>query len=260
MICKICSSATTPFARAILLNKHDVQYFQCQNCGFVQTEEPYWLHEAYSETITNSDLGLLSRNISSATIARAVIATFFRRNAKFVDYGGGYGIFVRLMRDYGFDFYRYDMLCPNLFAKGFDVGPQSAYEYELVTAFEVFEHLVNPLAEIEQMLSLSRNILFSTRLVTRPSPQPAEWWYYGVDHGQHIALYTAQTLQVIADRFHLNLCSDGRSLHLLTERKLWPPAFIVASRYRVSRLLKIFLRTGSLLANDYRTLTGMLLD
>ncbi len=256
MLCKICQCATQPLAKAKLLAKHNVQYFQCQNCGFVQTEEPYWLEEAYSEAITSSDLGLLSRNICSATVARAVIATFFRRNAKFVDYGGGYGIFVRLMRDYGFDFYRYDKLCPNLFAKGFDVDPQNAHGYELVSAFELFEHLADPLAEIEQMLSYSKNILFSTRLVAWPSPQPGEWWYYGLDHGQHIALYAAQTLQVIADKLHLNLCSDGCSFHLLTERRLWSGLFGVVARYRVSQVLNVFLRTGSLLADDYHTLTG----
>jgi hypothetical protein len=50
---------------------------------------------------------------------------------------GGYGMFVRLMRDGGFDFHREDPLCDNLFAQGFD--RQDDGTFELVTAFEVFE-------------------------------------------------------------------------------------------------------------------------
>jgi len=49
--------------------------------------------------------------------------------------------------------------------------------YELVSAFEVFEHLVNPLEEIERMLRLSDSILFSTLLVPTPAPGLADWWY-----------------------------------------------------------------------------------
>ena len=46
---------------------------------------------------------------------------FFKSNGSIVDYGGGYGLLVRLMRNSGFDFYRYDPYCANFFAKGFEV-------------------------------------------------------------------------------------------------------------------------------------------
>ena len=49
--CKICDSNSHYFATAKVLQKYNVDYFQCSNCGFVQTEEPYWLDEAYSEAI-----------------------------------------------------------------------------------------------------------------------------------------------------------------------------------------------------------------
>ncbi len=50
-------------------------------------------------------------------------------------------MFVRLMRDNGFDFYRSDRQCENLFAKGFEASLDVSPSYELLTAFEVFEHL-----------------------------------------------------------------------------------------------------------------------
>ena len=52
----------------------------------------------------------------------------------------------------GFDFARYDPLCQNLFAQGLDAEMPNHPDYNLVTAFEVFEHLASPLDEIAMML------------------------------------------------------------------------------------------------------------
>ncbi len=117
MICRICASPSSPFGTARLLDRHDVQYFRCPACGFVQTEEPYWLDEAYAEAITRTDLGLVARNQGFSVLSRAVIGAFFQSEGRFLDYGGGYGLFVRTMRDLGFDFRLYERQCPNLFAR-----------------------------------------------------------------------------------------------------------------------------------------------
>ena len=49
--CKVCGSISCKFDNAKVLNKYNVKYFQCSNCGFVQTENPYWLAEAYKEAM-----------------------------------------------------------------------------------------------------------------------------------------------------------------------------------------------------------------
>ena len=59
MKCKICGSEASSFDSARILRKYDVDYFECPYCGFIQTEEPYWLTEAYSSAITSSDIGLV---------------------------------------------------------------------------------------------------------------------------------------------------------------------------------------------------------
>lgn len=256
MYCNVCSKATTFIDKAQVLSKYDVQYFRCTTCGFIQTEKPYWLNEAYSEAINQSDLGLLSRNIALARITKVIIMTLFNSNAKFMDYGGGYGIFVRLMRDFGFDFFRFDKFCANLFAVGFDADIEEKKQYELITAFEVFEHLTSPLDEIESMLNFSKNILFSTLLVPSHNPKPNEWWYYGLDHGQHISFFTLQSLSVIAERFSLNLYSNGSSLHLLTEKKIPDLWFRLISRDKISQIMNLLLKKESLLDSDYTQLTG----
>jgi hypothetical protein len=109
------------------------------------------------------------------------------------------------------------------------------------------------------MLSFSRNILFSTLLVPKSMPNPSEWWYYGTEHGQHIAFYTPKSLQEIAEKFHLNLYSNGSSLHLLTEKKIPPLWFNLVSRDKISQILSLLLRRPSLLSSDYHLSTGKLL-
>ncbi|MEC4989593.1 MAG: glycosyltransferase [Oscillatoria sp. PMC 1068.18] len=247
MKCNICQSQTYQFSNAKILNKYNIDYFQCSNCGFVQTEEPFWLKEAYSQAIASSDVGLVYRNLNFAKIVSGIIFHNFDHNANFLDYGAGYGLFVRLMRDAGFNFYWEDKFCQNIFAKGFESTKDR--KYELVTAFEVFEHFVNPLSEIENILKYSQNILFSTELLPSTNPKPNQWWYYALEEGQHISLYTKKALLIIADRFNFQLYSNDSSLHLLTPKKLSPLLFNYLS---TSELTK----KESLLHKDYLQLTG----
>jgi hypothetical protein len=243
-----------------VLKKYEISYFECGTCGFVQTEEPYWLEEAYSDSIGQSDIGLLSRNLINVELGTTIIALFFSRQAKFLDYGGGYGLFVRLMRDKGFDFYLYEPNCENMFAKTFDIQLPAHIRFELLTAFEVFEHLKDPLAEIEQMLKLSPNIFFSTTLLPKPSPRPSQWWYYGLEGGQHISLYTRASLNYLAERLGMNVYSDGRGYHLLTSKKVSPLIYALAMRLRIARVFNQFVRQPSLLPQDYLKVVGRSLE
>ncbi|WP_293078976.1 methyltransferase domain-containing protein [Okeania sp. SIO3B5] len=231
--CKVCGSISYKFDNAKVLNKYNVDYFQCSNCGFVQTENPYWLGEAYTEAIASSDVGLVSRNQNFSLITENLILNFFNTDGKFLDYGCGYGLFVRMMRDLGLDFYGYDKHCQNIFYQGWEGDIDREDKYEIITAFEVFEHFINPLAEIENILQKTRNILFSTKLLPPDNPRPNDWWYYALEEGQHISIFTKKALSVIAQKFQLNLYSDGESLHLLTEKSLSNSEFY--SIFRVGR-------------------------
>jgi len=219
MECRLCNSKSSQLFSSTILLKHDVKYYTCPNCFLIQTEYPYWLEEAYSNSISNTDTGLLNRNIQFAEKVKAILFFFFNRDGKYLDYAGGYGIFTRLMRDIGFDFYWSDPYTSNLFAKGFEYL-ESKSEIELVTTFESFEHFVNPLEEISKILEISKNIIFSTFIVPEPVPEPLQWWYYGLEHGQHVSFYSEKTFEFIAHEFDLNFYSFSRNLHLFSEKKL----------------------------------------
>lgn len=219
MTCKICGADNNKIFEAKIINRHHIVYYYCSNCGFLQTEEPYWSQEALQEPINISDTGILSRNLWFSQRTAVVLFFLFNRKAKFVDYAGGYGVLPRLMRDIGFDFYWHDPFAKNLFARGFEYN-QDLGEIELITSFESFEHFSNPLKDIDKMLSISQNILFSTELLPQPIPKPEDWWYYGLDHGQHLSFYSLQTLNHIAKNYHLNFYSNGTDMHLFSPKKI----------------------------------------
>jgi len=99
MKCKICRSNSNKIFNAIIINKYKIDYFKCDNCGFLQVEEPYWLEEAYKSPINDSDTGLLERNIYLSRKVSVILYFLFKKDGNYLDYGGGYGIFTRLMRD-----------------------------------------------------------------------------------------------------------------------------------------------------------------
>ncbi len=45
-----------------------------------------------------------------------------------MDFGAGHGVFVRMMRDKGFDFFWNDIYCKNLYAKDFEYTENTKYE------------------------------------------------------------------------------------------------------------------------------------
>src|SRR4051812_21742063 len=107
--CKICKGSAQKIFSKIILKKYPAEYFQCSDCGFVQTSEPLWIKEAYNNAITTLDIGLISRSVRLRHEVTPIIDACFPDAAVMLDYAGGYGAFVRLMRDSGFNFYRQDI-------------------------------------------------------------------------------------------------------------------------------------------------------
>ena len=141
MKCSICQNISKHIFTGKLLNKYDVKYYHCKECGFMQTEEPFWMEEAYDDAINDTDIGLLSRNIHLSKKTKIIIHSLFSaanqknfklfrkkwhkkctnklylrkkfinykfrklyssgisNTNKYIDFGGGFGIFVRLVFD-----------------------------------------------------------------------------------------------------------------------------------------------------------------
>ena len=230
MKCRICGGESIERFSAVVLEKYTVRYFLCNTCLFLQTEEPYWLQEAYLNPIRSTDTGMVARSIYFSKIVTALICLEFDKNGAFLDFGGGYGLFTRLMRDVGFDYYWIDPFTQNLLARGFEYS-DGMRRVDLVTAFESFEHFADPMQEIKTMVEYSPNIFFSTETLPVPPPQPGQWYYYAPYHGQHISFYSLRTFHTIAEKFGLNYYSNGSDLHFLTKKNLSRSRFRFIMRY-----------------------------
>jgi len=234
------------------LRKHLVLYFRCAACGFIQTESPYWLAEAYSSAIARQDVGILERNLANRELTSAVLNLLYPQARCAVDFGGGHGILVRMMRDKGFDFRWYDPHATNHYARGFE-HPEGD-PCDLLTAFEVLEHVTDPVADLGKMMSLCENLLVSTVLVPHPAPRVADWWYYMPSTGQHISFYTLDSLHLLARRFGRHLLSRG-AYHLFTARPKSKLLFRLATSFKAARIVNKAYRRPSLIERDFQKMT-----
>jgi hypothetical protein len=190
-----------------------VSYFRCSRCGIIATEPPTWLSEAYEQALADIDTGVVSR---ATQVCRRVVALSLLLGLKgrALDYGGGYGLLVRMLRDSGLDFYWKDPHAQNVFARGFEGGPGA---YELLSLVEVLEHAPEPVPFLQDLFSRYRpRFLFVTTELHEPNETPPQTWpYYAFDSGQHVCLHTRRSLGRLADLLECHLVSMG-PYHLLS--------------------------------------------
>jgi hypothetical protein len=186
-----------------VLGKHLASYYFDEESGYIFVDRPHWLSEAYSSAITVTDTGVLSRNFRNIEICKQIFDCD-NDAAEFcgVDLGAGYGLFVRGMRDLGFNFYWYDLYADNLMARGFEARPGP---HSVAVAFEVLEHTINPLEfllEHKRKFRFSR-LIFSATCFDEENIPDQDWWYWAFETGQHVSFFTERSLQWMAK--HLNM-------------------------------------------------------
>ena len=133
--CRVCGSVSKKIFSAEILKKYEVNYCLCNQCGYLQMEDLSHLPEAYRNSINQSDVGLLARNYR---FMEQLVPFFYFSgitNGRFLDFGGGYGVFSRLMRDIGFPFYWNDPYTENLFVPGFESVLEG--KFTAITALEL---------------------------------------------------------------------------------------------------------------------------
>ena len=246
--CRVCGEESGFFFEKRILGKYNAAYFKCENCGQVQTEEPYWLEEAYRAD-SKLDVGMADRCIWTA---ETTVALAWRLGIgpeePCLDWGAGTGLFVRLCRDYGMNFFYFDRYPRNAFARGFEAEPSGGKNWTCISAFEVLEHLANPLEDFGEIIRSSpRYVVFSTLLYGGESP---DWWYF-TDNGQHVAFYTRRGLELIGERYGYRLASNGRDLHLFSKEAM-PERVLEACRKRRRKIAGHYRKKhGSRIETDF---------
>jgi hypothetical protein len=227
--CPVDGGKMEPVFRATVLKKHEVKYYTCSSCSFLQTEKPYWLDEAYSDAIADCDTGIMERNLHNALRVSAVLKLLKYDKETVIDMAGGYGILTRLLRDAGFDCLWSDKYCDNIMARGFEAGTDK--KAPVLCAMEVLEHIEDPLTFLRDAIAQydASAIVFSTEEF-RSLPEQ-DWWYYSRESGQHISFYSIPSLHALARQLGWFYIPLPRHLHLFTIRPVTGVRGVVLKSY-----------------------------
>jgi hypothetical protein len=182
------------------------------------------LKEAYSSAIIDADTGLISRNIILSKVVSIITLLFSIKNSEVLDYAGGYGVMTRLLRDIGVDCYWQDKFAENILARGFESKDNK--KYDVVTTFEYFEHIKDPIKVINKIIKTyePKLLIFSTMLHNgNPSK---DWWYFVPEGGQHITFYTRKSLSILAQKKGMRFSTNGKNLHIFSKTYI-PDLFLI---------------------------------
>jgi Methyltransferase domain len=201
--CRLCGGQLSTRFNLTVLHKHEVSYYICQECQSLQTENPYWLIEAYQHSLSNLDTGAAQRVLRNLAACYSVAKLFGVKNV--IDIGGGDGLLCRLLRDYGINCFVKDKYAEPSYAQGF-TEPNFGVA-DLILAFEVFEHFQNPKSDLDAFFALGSNLFLVSTCVYKNEQH--DWWYLSPEGGQHVFFYSKKALQLIALKYGYELIICG---------------------------------------------------
>jgi len=195
-----------------------VYYALCHNCGFCYAPEiAAWPLEEFEEKIYNDQYAAVDPDYLE-TRPRANAANLISmfgncsHAIRHLDYGGGNGLLSQLLNESQWQSVSYDPFVNR------NTTIDQLGKFDLITAFEVFEHVPDVpqlMKDLHSLLAPGGIILFSTLLSNGniQANQRITWWYASPRNG-HISLYSRDSLAVLAQRCGWNFGSFSTGSHL----------------------------------------------
>lgn len=246
LVCPICNGACSQLApvdfnksceevRGNFLKPAGILVFYalCNQCGFCFAPElANWTLQEFEEKIYNDDYKLVDPDYSDArprSTANLLISMFGDKgySISHLDYGGGKGLLATLLREAHWKSSTYDPLVDKT-TKIDQLG-----KFDLITAFEVFEHVSNVhtlMSDICTLLAPKGVVLFSTLVSDGhiEGDQELNWWYASPRNG-HISLYSKRSLAILAKASGFNFGSFSEGLHVfVNDVPSWAEHIILA--------------------------------
>jgi len=210
------SCTDTPGARRALCGR-PVYYHRCQSCFFVYAREfQAWSGDEFAAHIYNDayievDPDFVSkRPLGNAQFIESLFGEH-KGLIRHLDFGGGNGLLSRSLVQAGWQSTSYDPYA------GDAVPLASLGKFDLITAFEVFEHVADVQDLMDRLGALMGEqcvLIFST-LLSDEHLQPngrLDWWYASPRNG-HISLFSKQSLVALATSRGVDFGSFNPGLH-----------------------------------------------
>lgn len=201
------------------LSGHPVYYVRCESCNYTFAPEfGSWSDADFLEKIYNQDYVKVDPDYLDVRQRQnaAMLNNWFgayRAHIRHLDYGGGNGLLAQLLRGAEWHSRSYDPFPSN------DLQLADIGTFNLITAFEVFEHVPDPHVMMENISRLLDGpqalVFFSTGISDGliKDQERLNWWYAAPRNG-HIGLHSSKSLKVLAQRHNMNFGSMGSSFHV----------------------------------------------
>jgi hypothetical protein len=195
-----------------------IYYAQCTVCQFLFAPEfQHWTQEDFKLNIYNQHYQKYDPEFESVRPKKNFnllerLFGKFKENIKHLDYGGGQGRLSELLNQNGWSSKSYDPFI------GLTSPTTSDETYDLVTAFEVFEHEPLPhslIKKINGVIHADSLVFFSTLLSDQyiSKNERLSWWYAAPRNG-HCSIYSRSSIELLAQSNLLRLASMGPSYHV----------------------------------------------
>jgi len=213
--CKLCMGSATLKFSADLPNDMQADYWECSHCRLLQSFHldglsPEELAPVYDPErwLVDPDpgatwrLSYISRRLEWLWKTKMLPR---RTGMKILDFGSGSGFVVSYLRHrlgvlaWGYEPYATAVFAPECTLEIWDQAMELA-PYQWVIASEVFEHFIDPLAELQRLKRVlgDPSAVFITTGRYVPGEHGSDWSYLALHSGQHVALYAERTMQEVA--------------------------------------------------------------
>ncbi len=195
-----------------------IYYALCPDCRFCFAPEMCsWPLERFETMIYNHDYRLVDpeyAEIRPGGNATTMLRLFpnLPPTVRHLDFGGGNGRLSQLLSAAGWNSLSYDPFDDR------SATPDTLGTFELITAFEVFEHVPDVrhlLASLHKLSARNGIILFST-LLSDGNIEPGkrlDWWYASPRNG-HISLFSRKSLALLAGKYGFQSGSFSEGFHM----------------------------------------------
>ena len=216
--CQICASSTEKIASipfdvaqdgqnspSLALKETPIDYFQCPSCGHVFAP---WLiaqsKEWLSQHIYNADypkydadyLDAESGRVKNQQNALVYGYHFARKSIRHLDYGSGDGRLSSKLNAVGFRSESYDPFSSPCLPSG---------KFNLITAFEVIEHVPDPHGFIEALSGFMDDpCLIRIGTIPNDGEDIGSWWYANPRVG-HLNMFSIRSMMTLAHKHRLSL-------------------------------------------------------